>query len=224
MTDDLVHISAFPDPDLENELHEGPGLSEKPKIDPTARVRDSRLGPFTAIGARTRVQETRFDAYSYVVEDAQIIYATIGKFCSIAAQTRINPGNHPTWRASQHHFTYRSESYGMGPDDPDFFDWRRDSHCTLGHDVWIGHGATIMPGVAIGTGAVVGSGAVVTKDVEPYTIVVGVAAKPLRLRHSEAVVTALLDLAWWDWPHDQLAAAMPDFRDLSAEDFVAKYR
>ena len=49
-------------------------------------------------------------------------------------------------------------------------------------DVWIGHGATIMHGVRIGEGAVVAAGALVTKDVEPYTVVGGVPARPLRPR------------------------------------------
>jgi len=33
--------------------------------------------------------------YSYVVIDSSIIYSEIGKFCSIAAHTLVNPGNHP---------------------------------------------------------------------------------------------------------------------------------
>lgn len=40
-------------------------------------------------------------------------------------------------------------------------------------DVWIGLNAIILKGVRIGRGAVVGAGSVITKDVEPYTIVVG---------------------------------------------------
>jgi acetyltransferase-like isoleucine patch superfamily enzyme len=47
-------------------------------------------------------------------------------------------------------------------------------------DAWIGAGAIIMPDVTIGTGAVVGSGAVVIKDVEPFTVVVGVPARPIK--------------------------------------------
>ena len=87
------------------------------------------------------------DDYSYVVNDAQITYTTIGKFCSIAAMTRINPGNHPMQRASQAHFTYRASAYFPGEsDDAEFFAWRREHHVHIGHDVWIGHGAIVLPG------------------------------------------------------------------------------
>jgi len=47
-------------------------------------------------------------------------------------------------------------------------------------DAWIGAGAIILPGITIGRGAVVGAGAVVTRDVPPYTIVVGVPARPIK--------------------------------------------
>lgn len=49
---------------------------------------------------------------------------------------------------------------------------------TVGDDVVIGMGALILP-VNIGEGAVIGAGAVVTKDVEPFTTVVGNPSHPL---------------------------------------------
>jgi acetyltransferase-like isoleucine patch superfamily enzyme len=51
---------------------------------------------------------------------------------------------------------------------------------SIGRKVLIGQGVTIMPGVTIGEYAQIGTGAVVTKDVEPYTVVVGVPAHPVR--------------------------------------------
>ncbi len=195
-----------------------------PGISPDASVDDSILGPWTRVGKRTSLMETEMGAYSYIVTDSSSAYATIGKFCSIARDTRINPGNHPTWKAALHHFTYRSVSYEMGDqDDHDFFEWRRADHVNIGHDVWIGHGATILAGVSIGTGAVVGAGAVVSKHVPPFTIVGGVPAKPIRERFPKPVQEGLLALAWWDWEHERLAEALEDFRALDADGFVEKY-
>ena len=106
-----------------------------------------RSESFCEVGARTKVAESAFSDYSYVVNDSDIIYTTLGKFCSIAAHTRINPGNHPLGRVMMSHVGYRSSAYGLGPDDAGFFDWRRSTPVTLGHDVWIGHGAVVLPGV-----------------------------------------------------------------------------
>ncbi len=206
---------------------EGAEAAEKgaaPFIDAGGHVHDCLLGPWTRVGTRTNLSEVSMGDYSYIVTDSSAAYATIGKFCSIARDVRINPGNHPTWRAAQHHFSYRAVSYHMGEeDDHDFFEWRREHHVSIGHDVWIGHGATILPGVTIGTGAVVGAGAVVSKDVADFTIVGGVPSKPIRERFPRRVQEGLLALAWWDWSHDRLAGALEDFRVLDAEAFVEKH-
>ncbi len=198
-------------------------LGAQPMIHPSAQVRDSSFGAYCEVGARTKVAECSFGDYSYIVHDADIIYATVGKFCSIAAHTRINPGNHPLERVALNHFTYRSSAYGMGPDDAEFFQWRRDHHITLGHDVWIGHGAIVLPGVNVGTGAAIGAGAVVRRDVPPFAIVVGVPGRVLRYRFAPEIIAALERIAWWDWPHGRLAAGLADFRAMTAEAFCRKY-
>lgn len=195
-----------------------------PSIHETARVSpDCQFGIWTEVGERTKLSETTMGDYSYICNDGDVIYATIGKFCSIAAHVRINPGNHPLHRAALHHFTYRSDIFDLGAEDPAFFDWRREQHVTIGNDVWIGHGVTVMPGVSIGDGAAIGSGAVVTKDVEPFSIVVGVPTKTVRKRFDDDTIAGLQALKWWDWPHDMLKARMADFRALDAAEFVAKY-
>jgi hypothetical protein len=199
-------------------------LSIDPAVHPTATLRDSRLGAYCEVGARTSLLETTMGDYSYVVNDSQIAYASIGKFCSIAAMTRINPGNHPMQRASQAHFTYRASAYFPGEaDEAEFFAWRRSHRVQIGHDVWIGHGAIVLPGRSIGTGAVVAAGAIVTKDVPAYAIVGGNPARLIRRRFPDDIVNRLAVLAWWDWDHDALRRALPDFRRLAIEEFLCKY-
>lgn len=199
-------------------------LGLEPLIHPTAIVRDSTFGAYTEVGERSLVAESHFGDYSYVVNDSNIIYTTLGKFCNIAAMTRINPGNHPMHRASLHHFVYRAASYFPGEaDEAAFFDWRRAHPVTMGHDVWIGHGAIVLPGRTVGTGAVVAAGAVVTKDVAPYTIVGGTPARVLKSRFEPRIADRLQALAWWDWDHETLRRALPDFRSLVVEAFLEKY-
>jgi phosphonate metabolism protein (transferase hexapeptide repeat family) len=199
-------------------------LSEQSLVDPTASVSNCGLGRYTEVGARTKLLEVDLGDYSYVVNDSDIAYATIGKFCSIAAMTRINPGNHPMERASQSHFTYRASTYFPGEaDDEAVFAWRRAHRVTIGHDVWIGHGAIVLPGRSVGTGAIVAAGAIVTKDVPDYAIVAGNPARLIRNRFPEAVSERLRCLEWWNWSHDQLHAALYDFRTLSVIQFIEKY-
>ncbi len=199
-------------------------LSEAPTVHPDADVKDCTLGAWTDVGKGTMMRESEMGDYSYITQDCHVVWTSIGKFCSIANSVRINPGNHPTWRALQHHSVYRAEQYDLGEDDHEFFDWRKDHWVNIGHDVWIGHGVTVTAGVTIGNGAVVGAGAVVTKDVAPYSVVGGVPAKLIKRRFTEAQAEALEQIAVWDWPRDKYKAAIPDIRALDIDAFIEKYR
>ncbi len=201
-----------------------PRLSELPTVHPTAETTGSRLGRYTEIAERTRFHESILGDYSYLMQDCGVWCATIGKFANIAAAVRINATNHPTWRPTLHHFTYRASDYwdDAGHED-EFFAWRRTNAVSIGHDTWVGHGSTILPGVTVGDGAVVGAGAVVSKDVAPYAIVAGVPAKPIRERFDRRTAGRFQALAWWDWDHTRLRAALDDFRSFEAEAFLEKY-
>lgn len=52
-------------------------------------------------------------------------------------------------------------------------------------DVWLGANVVVLPNVRIGRGSVIGAGAVVTKDIEAYSIAVGVPARKIGSRIKE---------------------------------------
>ncbi|KCV80853.1 hexapeptide repeat-containing transferase [Actibacterium atlanticum] len=198
--------------------------ADTPFIHPECEITESQFGAYTEVGQGSRVAYSEFGDYSYCDRYADVANTTIGKFANIASFTRIGPTDHPMHRASLHHFLYRSADYWDDAEhDPDFFAHRKSRRAVIGHDTWIGHGAVIRPEVSIGHGAVVAAGAVVTKDVAPYMIVAGVPATPLRERFSAPVAERIMALAWWDWPHDALRAALTDFRSLPIEAFLEKY-
>ncbi|MET3924472.1 type B chloramphenicol O-acetyltransferase [Devosia sp. 2618] len=145
----------------------------------------------------------------------------VGSFCSIGSGAAFimagNQGHRNDW-VSTFPFFYL-------PDHPEFAGavdgFKAAGDTVIGNDVWIGSEAIIMAGVTIGHGAVIGTRALVTKDVEPYTIVGGNPAKPIRKRFNDEQIAMLLEMQWWDWSEDQLEAAMPL---LCSADIAALYR
>ena len=201
-----------------------PRLGPDPFIHPDCDITGSSFGDYVEIGNGSRLNNAVFGDYSYCDRYADIANARIGKFANIAAFSRIGPTDHPMAQASLHHFLYRSDDYWEDAErDEAFFDHRHARLAHIGHDTWIGHNAVIKPEVAIGHGAVVAAGAVVTKDVASYTIVAGLPATPIRKRFETPIAERLMEVAWWDWPHQVLRERLPDFRSLPIEAFLEKY-
>ncbi len=193
-------------------------------IHPDCEITDCDFGGWTEVGRGSRLAHVAMGDYSYCDRASDLANAEIGKFCNIASHVRIGATDHPLDRASLHHFLYRSAGYwDDAGDDAEWFDKRRARMARIGHDTWIGHGAQIKPEVTVGHGAVIAAGAVVTRDVAPYMIVAGVPATPLRARLTPDLAQRMMALAWWDWDHMRLGAALEDFRALPVEAFLTKH-
>lgn len=151
------------------------------------------------------------DVGSYYDRDVEIISwsdkykVLIGKYCSIGRNTCffLHADHRKDW--------ITTSSQLWGPVTPSI----ARMHMGMGHptcegniiiknDVWIGAKSTIMSGVTIHNGAVIGACSVVTKDVEPYSIVVGNPSRLIGYRFQESTIQKLLDIAWWDWPETKI--------------------
>lgn len=142
--------------------------------------------------------------YHYPVNDDKLV---IGKFCSIACGARFlfNSANHSMHSLSTYPFPLFFEEWGLDRRDV-ARSWDNKGDIIVGNDVWIGYEAVILAGVTIGDGAIIGTRSLVTKDVPPYTIVGGMPARPIRKRFSEETIHDLLEIKWWDWPKEKIAA------------------
>ena len=157
--------------------------------------------------------------YSYVGRNSRIIHADVGKFCSIASETKIGLGTHTLDKISTSPiFTEAKNGTKQS--------WVKASsvnpfkRVTVGNDVWIGVRAMVMGGVTIGDGAVIGAGSIVTKDVPPYAVVAGVPAKIIRYRFTQEQIDVLLAHPWWNLPEEQLRKKIELFQ--SSENIAEK--
>ena len=140
--------------------------------------------------------------YHYPVNRDKLI---IGKYGSIACGAKFvfTSANHTMKSLSTYPFPIFWEHFSLLPENVTDA-WDNKGDIVIGNDVWIGYEAVIMPGVHIGDGAIIGTRAVVTRDVEPYTIVGGVPAKPIRKRFDQETIDKLLVLSWWDWDKERI--------------------
>jgi virginiamycin A acetyltransferase len=132
----------------------------------------------------------------------------IGKFCQIATGVEfiMNGANHKMDGASTFPF-YILE--GWQQDTPPLTDMPNKGDTIIGNDVWIGQNTVILPGVHISDGAIIGLNSVVGSDVEPYTVVAGNPAKPIRKRFDDELIALLQEFNWWDKPVDTIQELIP---------------
>lgn len=193
------------------------------------------LGPWFMFEAPVRTSLAAFHgrcqigAFSYLV-DGEIFKTQIGRYCSIAGGVSIGQGDYPKGWLSTNPFQFlddfrinTGEGYPWksvydndGPDNELIEKAHREigKRTSIENDVWIGKDVTIVSGVKIGTGAIVEAGAVVTRDVNPYDIVVGVPAKRIASRFDTHTIERLLGSRWWDFAPWQLRHL--DFSDINA--------
>ncbi len=150
------------------------------------------------------IVDSKLGKYSYVGYDSTLVKCVVGSYCSMAEGIIIGGAEHPMdWVSTSPVFENVRHS---GPTKRFAkFDLPPCKTTMIGNDVWIGNRAIIKQGITIGNGAVIGAGAVVTKDVEPYSIVVGCPAKHIRYRFDENLRNELQKSAWWDLSDQELA-------------------
>jgi acetyltransferase-like isoleucine patch superfamily enzyme len=137
----------------------------------------------------------------------------VGAFCSFAEGVQIFLGgeHNINWITTFPFCSFDPVLFAATPGHP-----KTKGDITIGNDVWVGSQAIILSGVTISDGAVIGARALVSKDVAPYSVVVGNPAYEVKKRFDEDKITYLLKLQWWNWDDDMIEEVAPI---LLSEDF-----
>lgn len=173
---------------------------------------------YNRIGVNT-VFSGKIGYASYIGNNCHI-RADIGRYCCIAPHVVTTGGNHPTkdWVSIHPAFFSTQKQCGLTYVSETRYAEASET-VKIGNDVWIGDSAIILAGVTIGDGAVVAAGSVVNKNVEPYTIVAGVPARPIKKRFSEEQIENLQKMKWWDKDQSWIQSHVSKFSSI--QDFLS---
>lgn len=118
-------------------------------------------------------------------------FVHIASFCSIIGGGKLYMDHFSGLSAGCRIITGSDDFLGGGltnPTVPAKYTNVKTSNVTIGKHAILGTNVTVLPGVTIGEGAAVGAGALVRKDLEPWTIYVGVDCKPIKKRPSDKIL------------------------------------
>jgi virginiamycin A acetyltransferase len=193
----------MPDP---NVVFPVPGLDTVIYVKPTIKSEHIIVGDFTYIS------DSDFESHVTHHYDFYGDRLIIGKFCQIAKGVEfvMNGANHQMNAVTTFPF-YIFE--GFIKPIPPLSQMPIKGDTVVGNDVWIGQDSTVLPGVHIGSGAIVGANSTVGSDVEPYSVVAGNPAKPLRKRFDDELIALLLAFKWWDRPIEEINRLIPVLTD-----------
>src|ERR1035437_1773684 len=176
------------------------------RVSSSASLSDCNLGQNISIGDRCYLYKVAIGDFTYLSKDVTVMNTIIGKFCSIAQGVLISGGNHPskTFVSTSPVFFSQGKQCGVTFSDGKYF--REMGNTKIGNDVWIGANAVVKDDINVGDGAIIGAGAIVTKDVAPYSIVIGNPAKVIRYRFELEEIDFLLRFRWWEKGEEWLKA------------------
>ena len=185
-----------------NTIYPIKGYEEEIYIKPTIK------NPNIVVGDFTYIADSEFESHVTHFYDFIGDKLIIGKFCQIGKGVEfvMNGANHQMNAVSTFPF-YTLEGWDQVPPSQNDLPLKGDT--IVGNDVWIGQNVTILPGVHIGDGAIIGANSVVGSDIEPYTIVVGNPARPIKKRFDEELINIMEDLKWWDKSIEEINNLIP---------------
>lgn len=166
--------------------------------------------PLFTIGKNSYINSMEVD----VGPGDEVINIHIGNYCSIAYNVKF--------------LINRNHDYESITTSPVLLDnskrkLKQKGQIIIKNDVWIGNNSIILSGVTIGNGAVIGAGTIVSKDVPPYSIVVGNPQKIIKYRFHEDEVGEIQKIKWWNW-EDEFVKINKEWFSRPINEFISNFK
>lgn len=167
------------------------------------------FGKFARLGYNSSYRNMSVGSFSYFSDKNQVENSRFGNYCSIADSVNCGVQTQDLSQTATSNLFVDSTSFdfdNLTPKSMHLPPAKMPTHKAIvrvGHDVWMGSKVKICGDVTIGTGTVIGAGSVITKDVPPYSIVVG-NNRIVRQRFSDEVISDLLESEWWEYNLPQI--------------------
>jgi acetyltransferase-like isoleucine patch superfamily enzyme len=177
---------------------------------PLSEVRNTSVEGNYEIGMYSSVNRSILKIGGGIATESYVSDAIIGAYSLIGSRVSVGGFEHPKdwlsigafqWGQSTGHWNISSDAQK-----------RLEKHSKpkpvqtiIGPDCWLGNNSVVLSSVTIGAGAIIGAGCVVTKNVPPYSICVGNPGKIIGTRFSDAVISQLLELEWWNLDLEEIS-------------------
>ena len=188
---------------------------------------ENNMGKNTRICENSSFFNSQIGDFSYIGPNGKIYNTHIGKFTSIGPNFIIIEGRHPAKTFVSTHpafFSLKKQCGVTFVEEQKFVEIKKVEgfSAIVGNDVWIGESVKVADGVKIGDGAIVGASSLVVKDIEPYSVNVGIPTKIISYRFDQKQIEWLLKFKWWEKDTVWIQKEADNFDDI--EKLYRKYK
>lgn len=158
---------------------------------------------------------------SYIANNTIISSTYMGRYCAIGDNVRTFIGSHPINKYVSIHPAFYSKDNQSGfsftktneYEGHVYLDSKKKYVVEIGNDVWIGNNVCIFDGIKIGDGAIIGLGSIVKKNIEPFSINVGIPSKRIGYRFEKKEIDFLMEYQWWNKSYSWIQKHSKLFKD-----------
>lgn len=170
---------------------------------PLSEVRNTTIKGNFEIGMYSSVNRSILEKNGGISVGSYVSDTVFGAYSLVGSRVSVGGFEHPKdwlsigafqWGQSTEHWEVSSKTQ----DRLSKLNKPKYEQTIIGPDCWLGNNSVVLSSVVIGAGAIIGAGCIVTRNIPPYSIVVGNPSRVIGSRFNDSIISELLELKWWE--------------------------